>query len=68
MFWISDKETFVTADEFGHDLEHVEVKKKLNYIQLFRDFVSFSYDVKSKYKDLSFLDKKYRSFQYKKNL
>ena len=25
MFWISDKETFVTADEFGHDLEHVEV-------------------------------------------
>ena len=26
MFWISDKETFVTADEFGHDLEHVEVR------------------------------------------
>jgi hypothetical protein len=25
MFWISDKETFVTADELGHDLEHVEV-------------------------------------------
>ena len=25
MFWISDKETFVTAEEFGHDLEHVEV-------------------------------------------
>ena len=25
MFWISDKETFVAAEEFGHDLEHVEV-------------------------------------------
>jgi spectrin alpha len=28
MFWISDKETFVTADEFGHDLEHVEVLQR----------------------------------------
>ncbi len=27
MFWISDKETFVAAEEFGHDLEHVEVRK-----------------------------------------
>ena len=25
MFWINDKETFVTTEEFGHDLEHVEV-------------------------------------------
>ena len=28
MFWISDKETFVTAEEFGHDLEHVEVGRR----------------------------------------
>jgi len=28
MFWISDKELFVTSDEFGHDLEHVEVLQK----------------------------------------
>jgi len=28
MFWISDKETFVTAEEFGHDLEHVEVLQR----------------------------------------
>ena len=28
MFWISDKETFVTTEEFGRDLEHVEVLQK----------------------------------------
>ena len=28
MFWISDKEAFVTSEEFGHDLEHVEVLQK----------------------------------------
>jgi spectrin alpha len=28
MFWISDKETFVAAEEFGHDLEHVEVLQR----------------------------------------
>ena len=28
MFWISDKEAFVTSDEFGQDLEHVEVLQK----------------------------------------
>ncbi|XP_065209601.1 spectrin alpha chain isoform X2 [Planococcus citri] len=28
MFWINDKETFVTADEFGADLEHVEVLQR----------------------------------------
>jgi len=28
MFWINDKETFVTSDEFGQDLEHVEVLQK----------------------------------------
>ncbi|XP_053601908.1 spectrin alpha chain isoform X2 [Plodia interpunctella] len=28
MFWIRDKETFVNADEFGSDLEHVEVLQR----------------------------------------
>jgi len=28
MFWITDKEAFVTSDEFGQDLEHVEVLQK----------------------------------------
>ncbi|KAL3872184.1 hypothetical protein ACJMK2_040130 [Sinanodonta woodiana] len=28
MFWIHDKEAFVTSDEFGTDLEHVEVLQK----------------------------------------
>ncbi|KAK3088368.1 hypothetical protein FSP39_018301 [Pinctada imbricata] len=28
MFWINDKETFVTSEEFGQDLEHVEVLQK----------------------------------------
>lgn len=28
MFWITDKEAFVTIDEFGQDLEHVEVLQK----------------------------------------
>ncbi|XP_071033294.1 spectrin alpha chain [Parasteatoda tepidariorum] len=28
MFWINDKEAFVTTDEFGQDLEHVEVLQR----------------------------------------
>ncbi|BFZ06026.1 hypothetical protein BsWGS_09066 [Bradybaena similaris] len=28
MFWINDKEAFVTSEEFGTDLEHVEVLQK----------------------------------------
>lgn len=28
LLWIQDKETFVTADEFGTDLEHVEVLQR----------------------------------------
>lgn len=28
MFWIRDKETYVSTEEFGHDLEHVEVLQK----------------------------------------
>lgn len=39
MFWIKDKEAFVTADEFGQDLEHVEV--------LQRKFDEFQKDMQS---------------------
>ena len=28
LFWINDKEAFVTAEEFGSDLEHVEVLQR----------------------------------------
>ncbi|XP_053212819.1 spectrin alpha chain-like [Panonychus citri] len=28
MFWINDKETFITSDELGQDLEHVEVLQR----------------------------------------
>lgn len=28
MFWINDKEAFVTTDEIGQDLEHVEVLQR----------------------------------------
>ncbi|XP_070496510.1 spectrin alpha chain isoform X3 [Chironomus tepperi] len=44
MFWIKDKETFVTADEFGHDLEHVEVlQRKFDEFQ--KDMSSQEYRV-----------------------
>ncbi|XP_037044978.1 spectrin alpha chain isoform X3 [Bradysia coprophila] len=44
MFWIKDKETFVTADEFGHDLEHVEVlQRKFDEFQ--KDMASQEYRV-----------------------
>lgn len=26
LYWIRDKEAFVTAEDFGQDLEHVEVR------------------------------------------
>lgn len=44
MFWIKDKEAFVTADEFGHDLEHVEVlQRKFDEFQ--KDMASQEYRV-----------------------
>ena len=44
MFWINDKETFVTTDEFGHDLEHVEVlQRKFDEFQ--KDMASQEYRV-----------------------
>ena len=34
MFWINDKETFVTTEEFGHDLVHVDVlNRKFDEVQ-----------------------------------
>lgn len=44
MFWIKDKEAFVTAEEFGHDLEHVEVlQRKFDEFQ--KDMASQEYRV-----------------------
>lgn len=28
MFWITEKSTFLSTEEFGHDLEHVEVLQR----------------------------------------
>uniref|UniRef100_T1HPS9 Uncharacterized protein n=1 Tax=Rhodnius prolixus TaxID=13249 RepID=T1HPS9_RHOPR len=44
MFWIKDKEMFVTTDEFGQDLEHVEVlQRKFDEFQ--KDMASQEYRV-----------------------
>jgi len=44
LLWISDKEAFVTADEFGTDLEHVEVlQRKFDEFQ--KDMASQEYRV-----------------------
>lgn len=44
MFWIKDKEAFVTADEYGQDLEHVEVlQRKFDEFQ--KDMASQEYRV-----------------------
>lgn len=44
LFWVRDKETFVTADEFGSDLEHVEVlQRKFDEFQ--KDMASQEYRV-----------------------
>lgn len=44
MFWINDKGTFLSTDEFGHDLEHVEVlQRKFDEFQ--KDMASQEYRV-----------------------
>ncbi|XP_037079574.1 spectrin alpha chain-like [Pollicipes pollicipes] len=44
MFWIHDKEAFVTSDDFGTDLEHVEVlQRKFDEFQ--KDLTSQEYRV-----------------------
>ena len=50
MFWIKDKEAFVATEEFGQDLEHVEV--------LQRKFEEFQKDMASQVnKDLKKVQK-----------
>ncbi|KAK2727728.1 hypothetical protein QYM36_008275, partial [Artemia franciscana] len=44
MFWINDKEAFVTCDEFGKDLEHVEVLQR-KFDEFEKDLVSQEYRV-----------------------
>uniref|UniRef100_A0A0K2TMK4 Spectrin alpha chain n=1 Tax=Lepeophtheirus salmonis TaxID=72036 RepID=A0A0K2TMK4_LEPSM len=44
MFWITDKEAFVTADEYGHDLEHVEVLQR-KFEEFQKDMASQEYRV-----------------------
>ncbi|XP_074654192.1 spectrin alpha chain-like [Tubulanus polymorphus] len=39
MFWIRDKEAFVTSEELGHDLEHVELLQK-KYDEFQKDLLS----------------------------
>ena len=46
MFWIKDKEAFVATEEFGQDLEHVEV--------LQRKFEEFQKDMASQVRNYSF--------------
>lgn len=44
LFWMNDKEAFVTAEEFGDDLEHVEVlQRKFDEFQ--KDMVSQEYRI-----------------------
>lgn len=44
MFWITDKGTFLQTEEFGHDLEHVEVlQRKFDEFQ--KDMASQEYRV-----------------------
>ncbi|XP_031333128.1 spectrin alpha chain isoform X3 [Photinus pyralis] len=44
MFWINDKGSFLTSEEFGHDLEHVEVlQRKFDEFQ--KDMASQEYRV-----------------------
>ena len=44
MFWINDKETFVTSHEFGHDLDHVEVLQR-KFVEFQKEMASQEYRV-----------------------
>ena len=44
MFWINDKEAFVTAHEFGTDLEHVEVLQR-KFEEFQKDMASQEYRI-----------------------
>jgi spectrin alpha len=49
MFWINDKEAFVTAEEFGHDLEHVEVLQR-KFEEFQKDMASQEYRIIRKWR------------------
>ena len=59
LFWINDKEAFVTAEKFGHDLEHVEV--------LQRKFDEFQKDMASQVLLLSILKLLHRAMGKSEN-
>ena len=42
MFWIKDKEALVTTEEFGDDLEHVEVLQR-KFEEFQKDMASQEY-------------------------
>lgn len=44
MFWINDKEAFVTSEELGHDLEHVEVLQRM-FEEFQKDMASQEYRI-----------------------
>ena len=44
MFWIKDKEALVTTEEFGDDLEHVEVLQR-KFEEFQKDMVSQEYRI-----------------------
>lgn len=44
MFWINDKSSFLSSEEFGHDLEHVEVLQR-KYDEFQKDMASQEYRV-----------------------
>ena len=44
MFWIKDKEAFVATEEFGQDLEHVEVLQR-KFEEFQKDMASQEYRI-----------------------
>ena len=42
LFWINDKEAFVNAEDFGHDLEHVEVLQR-KFDEFLKDMATQEY-------------------------
>ena len=47
LFWINNKEAFVTVEEFGHDLEHVEVLQR-RFDEFQKDVASQKYRIRSR--------------------
>lgn len=52
MFWINEKSAFLSTEEFGHDLEHVEVlQRKFDEFQ--KDMASQVCNSKNTFLDIS---------------